>query len=63
MDRSKFSRAMLQIRNTHAKDTKVSPAKALFGRELRDFLPRPWSALMGDMLIKLADAREEALAK
>ena len=36
-----------------------SPAKALYGRELRDFLPG--SALMGEMWMNLADTRETAL--
>ena len=35
----------------------------LYGRELQDFLPRPGSALMGDLWLKLADARETALAR
>ena len=52
-----------QLRNTPDRDTRVSPTKALYGRELIDFLPRPGSALMGDLWIKLADARETVLAK
>ena len=57
-----MSRALLQLRNTPDRDTKLSPAKALYGRELRDFLPRPGSALMGEMWMNLADAWEQALA-
>ena len=47
LDRAKISRALLQLRNTPDRDTKLSPAKAFHGRELRDFLPRPGLALMG----------------
>ena len=42
-------RAMLQLRNTPDRDSKLSPVKALSERELRDFLQRLGSALMGDM--------------
>ena len=63
LDRAAVSRALLQLRNTPDRDTKLSPAKALFGRELRDFLPRPGSALMGEMWMNLADAREQALGR
>ena len=62
LNRAGISRALLQLRNTPDRDTKLSPAKALFGRELRDFLPRPGSALMGELWMNLADARETALA-
>jgi hypothetical protein len=62
LDRAGISRALLQLRNTPDRDTKLSPAKALFGRELRDFLPRPGSALMGELWMNLAEARETALA-
>ena len=63
LDRAAVSRALLQLRNTPDRDTKLSPAKALFGRELRDFLPRPSSALMGELWMNLADAREMALGR
>lgn len=49
LDRDGVSRALLQLRNTTDRDTKLSPAKAMFGRELKDFLPSPGSALMGDL--------------
>ena len=52
------SGALLQLRNTPDRDSKLSPGKALFERELRDFLPRLGSALMGDMWMNLVDARE-----
>ena len=45
------------------RDSKLSPAKALHGRELRDFLPRQGSALMGEMWMTLVDARETAQAR
>ena len=49
MDRAWVSRALLQLRNTPDRDTKLSPAKALYVRELRDFLPRPGSSLRGEL--------------
>ena len=46
-DRAGISRALFQLCNTPDRDTKLFPANALFGRELRDFLPRPGTALIG----------------
>ena len=63
MDRAWVSRALLQLRNTPDRDTKLSPAKALYGGELRNFLPRPGSSLMGEMWMNLADDRETALGR
>ena len=60
LDRVKFSRALLTYRNTPDRDTGLSPAMALFGRQLRDFLPT--APLMGSMWQEIADARETALA-
>ena len=63
VDTAKFSRAILQLRNTPERDTRLSPAEALFGRKLKDFLPTPKRNLIGDMWKELADKREQALAK
>ena len=60
LDRARVSRALLQLRNTPDRDTKLSPAKALYCRELPDFLPRPGSSLMGEIWMNLVDARETA---
>ena len=54
---------MLQLRNTPDWDTRISPAEALFGRKLKDFLPSPKRNLIGGMWKDLADKREQALAK
>jgi hypothetical protein len=56
------SGALLQLRNTPDRESKLPPAKALYGREIRDCLPRPGSALMGAMWMNLVDARETAQA-
>ena len=63
LDQAKMSRALLQLRNTPDRDTGLSPAVALLGRQLRDFLPSQKHALMGDMWTNVLGAREEALAK
>ena len=60
LDRVKFSRALLTYRNTPDRDTGMSPAMALFNRQLRDFLPT--APLVGSMWQEIADAREKALA-
>ena len=39
LDNEKFTRAILQYRNTPLQSTGISPAMALFGRQIRDFLP------------------------
>ena len=39
----------------------MSPAMALFGRQLRDFIPRRPDGLIGTMWREIADAREKAL--
>ena len=62
LDRAVVSRALLQLRNTQDRDSKPSPAKALYERELRDFLPRLGSSLIGDIWMNLVDARDTAQA-
>ena len=61
LDTTKLSQAMLQYRNTPDRDTKMSPAMALLGRQLRDFIPRCPQNLVGPMWRDIADAREKAL--
>ena len=56
-----FSRALLQYRNTKDHDTGMSPAKSLFGRELRDFIPRHGGCLVPEFWQTHSKDREEAL--
>ena len=39
LDNDRFTRAILQYRNTPEQSTGMSPAMELFGRQLRDFIP------------------------
>ena len=63
VDAAKFSRAILQLRNTPDRDRRISPAEAPLGRKLKDFLPSPKRNLIGDMCKELADKRKQTLAK
>ena len=38
LDNNRFTRAILQYRNTPEQSTRMSPAMELFGRQLRDFV-------------------------
>ena len=62
LDVDKFAMAMLQYRNTPDPETKISPAEALFGRPIRDFIPvMPGKYKPHPTWQETLSAREEAL--
>ena len=62
LDTEKAARAFLAYRNTPCQDTGLSPAMSLFGRPLKDHLPREALALRPEWGAVL-DAREVAFVK
>ena len=62
LDTDAAARALLTHRNTPAQDTGVSPSMVLFGRHLRDHLPRFEKELRPEWGM-IAESRERALAK
>ena len=60
----RFLKALMTYRNTPDRDTHLSPAQVIFGRNLRDFLPSPQTRLKPQPeWIQLREDREKALAK
>ena len=62
LDTYEATRALMAHRNTPVRDTSISPAMALYGRPIRDHLPRQKEEFTWQWQY-IADARETALAK
>ena len=62
LDTEAAARALLSHRNTPLQDTGFSPAMSLYGRPMRDHLPRQMDNIRQKWQI-VADARESAYAK
>ena len=61
---NRFLQTLMTYRNTPDRDTSLSPAQVIFGRNLRDFLPSPQTRLKPQPeWIQLREDREKALAK
>ena len=64
LDNDRALMAIMQYRNTPDRDTGLSPAQVIFGRNLRDFLPAPQTRYKPQkQWIMLREDREKALAK
>ena len=62
LDSDAFQRAILAFRNTPDAETKLSPARCIFGRPIRDFIPIPRNKYKSHPTwIEALDKREEAL--
>ena len=62
LDTEAAARALLSHRNTPLQDTGFSPAMSLYGRPMRDHLPRQMDNIRQEWQM-VADARESAYAK
>ena len=64
LNNDKFSRALLNYRNTPCRDIGLSPSQIIFGRKLRDFIPcRPGEYEPRAEWILTREQREKALSR